>query len=430
MLLTGLTVMLLLALSAFFSMAETALTSVSRPKILGLSQEGHKRALVVKYLLDKQERLISTLLLGNNLINILASAITTEFMLDMFGKKGIAFATGVMTVLVLVFAEVLPKSYALHQSDKVSLAIAPVVRFLYWVLLPINIIISYIVRYIAKLFRVDFGHMAYAISAEELRGAIEMHRSMHPDEEITSERQMLHSVLDLGDVTVEKVMTHRKDIEMLDASLPTDEMVDKALLCPYTRIPLYQDQPENVVGVLHTQLLARQLHRARTENVAIDLTASISEPWFVPETTTLLEQLQAFRERKEQFALVVDEYGVLLGLVTREDILEEIVGNMDDSLSAAPLTATSDHSKPASVVVDGRTTIRELNREYDWSLPDEEYATVAGLVLYEARALPEVGQSFTFYHFRFDILARQRNQITSVRVTKLESEDPLPGQRL
>lgn len=423
MLLTGLTVMLLLAMSAFFSMAETALTSVSRPKILGLSQEGDRRALIVKSLLEKQDRLISTLLLGNNLINILASAITTEFMLDMFGKKGIAFATGAMTVLVLVFAEVLPKSYALNQSDKVSLRIAPVVRVLYWLLLPPNLIISWIVRRIAKLFSVDFGSIAYAISAEELRGAIEMHRSEDADSEIKNERKMLHSVLDLSNLTVQKVMTHRKNIEMLDSALSIDDMISKALASAYTRIPLYQDQPENVVGLLHTPLLARQMHHAHKDNAAIDISASISEPWFIPSTTNLLEQLQAFRERSAQFALVVDEYGSLLGLVTREDILEEIVGNMD-----APAFSGSESKaspvQPQSVVVGGGTTIRELNREYDWDLPDESYATVAGLVLYEARLLPEAGQSFIFYNFRFDVLERQRNQITHVRVTKLDTAEP------
>lgn len=423
--LTGLLVMILLAVSGFFSMAETALTSVSRPKMLGLSQEGDLRAAIVNELLAKQDRLIGTLLLGNNLINILASAITTEFMLDAFGKSGIAIATGTMTVLVLVFAEVLPKSYALNQADNVSLKIAGTVRAIYWLLLIPTSIVSWVVRRIAALFGVDFSKISNVISAEELRGAIEMHRSENESEgqNVKHERVMLRSVLELADVTVEQVMTHRRNMDLLDAALPVEELIDKALVSQYTRLPLYQDEPENIVGVLHTKLLVRHLRAHEGDRQSIDIMASVSEPWFIPETTTLFDQLQAFRGRKEHFGLVVDEYGALLGLVTREDILEEIVGNMSDDAADHSLPGVKHEKASNSFVVDGATTIRELNREFEWSLPHNDYATVAGLVLYEAQALPEVGQSFTFYNFRFDILERQRHQITSVRITPLEKTD-------
>ena len=424
---TGLTIIILLALSGFFSMSETALTSVSRPKMLGLSQEGNRRAVIINKLLLKQDKLISTLLLGNNLINILASAIATEFMLDAFGSKGIAIATALMTVLVLLFAEVLPKAYALSQADKVSLRIAPVVRAIYWLLWPPTWVVSWIVRRVARFLGADISKVQGAISQEELRGAIEMHIGEDGERSETAkhERIMLRSILDLADVTVEKVMTHRSNIDMLDASMPAGKLVDAVLASPYTRIPLYQEHPDNIVGVLQTRFLMTQIRMAKGDDSAIDFMAAVTEPWFIPETTTLFNQLQEFRDRKEQFALVVDEYGALLGLVTREDILEEIVGNMDEQSGPTSEEVKPHEDSTVSYVIDGSTTIRELNREFEWNLPDEDYATVAGLILYESQVIPQVGQSFVFYGFEFDVLARQRNQITSVRITKLEK----PGAR-
>ena len=427
MITTGLTIVVLLALSGFFAMAETALTSVSRAYMVGLIREGNRRAAIVSNLLQQQDKLISALLLGNSLINILASAIATDFMLEVFGKTGIAIATGMMTFLVLIFAEVLPKAYALSKADKVSLKIAPLVQVIFWLLLPPTTFVSWIVRWIARFIGTDLKRGHGSISAHELRGAIELHiggESVEESETAKHERVMLRSILDLADVTVEKVMTHRKNIEMLDASMPVGKLVDAVLASPFTRIPLFQDDPDNIVGIIQTKFLVTQMRMAKGDDAAIDFMAAVTEPWFIPETTTLFDQLQEFRDRKEQFALVVDEYGALLGLVTREDILEEIVGNMDDEdAPTAEIRSNQNVDAPSSYVVDGSTTIRELNREFEWDLPDEEYATIAGLLLYETQTLPTVGQSFTFYGFLFEVLGRQRNQITSVRITKLEKPD-------
>jgi Mg2+/Co2+ transporter CorB len=417
---TGLTVCLLLGLSGFFSLSETALTSVSRAKLVGLSQEGNWRAKIVKRLLEKQDRLIGTLLLGNNVVNILASAITTEFMLDMFGKSGIAIATGIMTVLVLVFAEVLPKSYALVNADKVALAIAPVVRVVYWLMFPPTWLVSSIVRYIARLLGANLERVNHAISNEELRGAIEMHLGQNEKDRATvkHERVMLRSILDLTDTTIAKVMTHRKAMEMLDTNLSTEQIVDQALTSAYTRLPLYQDKPENIIGILHTKLLIKQARANPDNKGTVDIMSAVSEPWFVPETTTLFDQLQAFRSRREHIAIVVDEYGALLGLVTREDIIEEIIGQMDDEgTHEVSIPGVKQDHFNNGYIVDGSTTVRELNREFEWNLPDGEYATIAGLILYESQILPQVGQSFNFYGFRFDILARHRHQISSIRIT-------------
>lgn len=252
---------------------------------------------------------------------------------------------------------------------------------------------------------------------EALRSAIEGHASMDAGDaaETREERNMLRSILDLGEVTVVEVMTHRRRMVTIDAELPPSEIVDAALASPFTRLPLWRDEPDNIVGVVHAKSLLRAVRAAREQLTAQDIDQVISKPWFVPDTTTLLDQLQAFRERREHFALVVDEYGSLLGLVTLEDILEEIVGDITDELDThvAGVYAQPD----GSYIVDGTVTLRDLNREFDWELPDEtDYSTLAGLVLYESRHLPEVGQTFTFFGFRFEILKRQRNQIVTLRV--------------
>jgi Mg2+/Co2+ transporter CorB len=253
---------------------------------------------------------------------------------------------------------------------------------------------------------------------EMLRSAIEEHASTDTADaaETRQERNMLRSILDLGEVTVVEVMTHRRQMVTIDAELPPADIVDAALASPFTRLPLWQDEPDNIVGVVHAKSLLRAVRAAKGPLSARDLDQVVTKPWFVPDATTLLDQLQAFRDRREHFALVVDEYGSLMGLVTLEDILEEIVGDITDELDTH---VPGVYAQPdGSYIVDGTVTVRDLNREFDWELPDEtDYSTVAGLVLYESRHIPEVGQTFTFFGFRFEIRKRQRNQIMTVRVT-------------
>ncbi|MDB5393881.1 MAG: putative HlyC/CorC family of transporter with 2 domain [Rhodospirillales bacterium] len=253
---------------------------------------------------------------------------------------------------------------------------------------------------------------------EALRSAIEEHTSADAGEaaDIRQERKMLRSILDLAEVTVGEVMTHRRHMVTIDADLPAAEIVDSALASPFTRLPLWRDEPDNIIGVVHAKSLLREVRAARGKMETLNIEGVASQPWFVPDATSLLDQLQAFRTRREHFALVVDEYGSLLGLVTLEDILEEIVGDITDELDTH---VAGVYPQPdGSYIVDGTVTVRDLNREFDWELPDEtDYATIAGLVIYESRHIPEVGQTFTFFGFRFEILKRLRNQIQTLRVT-------------
>ena len=266
-------------------------------------------------------------------------------------------------------------------------------------------------------------------TGEALRSAIEEHTSADAGEaaEIRQERKMLRSILDLAEVTVGEVMTHRRQMVTIDADLPPAEIVDSALASPFTRLPLWRDEPDNVIGVVHAKSLLREVRATRGTMEALDIEDVASEPWFVPDATSLLDQLQAFRSRREHFALVVDEYGSLLGLVTLEDILEEIVGDITDELDTH---VAGVYPQPdGSHIVDGTVTVRDLNREFEWELPDEtDYATVAGLVIYESRHIPEVGQTFTFFGFRFEILKRQRNQILTLRITPPGTGAGAPGK--
>ena len=416
-LITILAIVALLFLSAFFSGSETALTAASRPRMHTLERQGQHRATLVNALLDRKDRLIGAILLGNNLVNILASALATSLLIGLFGDAGVAYATLVMTLLVLIFAEVLPKTYAIHHADRAALTVSPVLNVFVLVLSPVTRAIQWIVRGTLKLFGISYDtSLEPELAEEELRGAIDLHAES--GEEQKHERAMLRSILDLADIEVEEIMTHRSNVVMVDANQTPARIVEEVLASPYTRLPLWKGSPDNIVGVLLVKALLRQVqaHQGRIED--IDIGAIANDPWFIPESTDLLSQLQAFRSRHEHFALVVDEYGEFMGIVTLEDILEEIVGEIEDEhdVVVEGVKRLSDRA----VEADGTVTIRDLNRMFEWSLPDEEASTIAGLVLHEARRIPDIGQAFAFHGFRFEILGRQRNQNTLLRITPLD----------
>ncbi|MBB4659355.1 HlyC/CorC family transporter [Parvularcula dongshanensis] len=407
-------VLLLLAMSAFFSGSETALTATSRARMRSMEEKGVKSAGAVIRLTENKERLIGAILLGNNLVNILASALTTSVFAAMFpGGAGVAIATAVMTVLVLVFSEVAPKTAAIARPDPFAMAVARPMAFLVRLLAPITGVIQFIVRSTLRLFGLDVSAQAQVLSAtEELIGAVELHHEEGAMDKHA--RDLLRGALELDEISVEEIMRHRKNIEMLDADKPVLEIVEAVLASNHTRIPLYAEEPDNVVGVLHAKDLLRAIWANGNKVDGLDVTAIAMPPYFVPETTTLQEQLDAFKANQQHFALVVDEYGSIQGLVTLEDILEEIVGEIEDEYDAPVVGVRK--QPDGSVVVDGDVTIRDLNRTLDWRLPDEEAVTIAGLVIHEARTIPDIGQVFSFFGFRFEVLKKRRNQVTSLRI--------------
>ena len=414
---TAALIFLLLIVSAFLSGSETALTATSKARILRLQQDGARRARWVIFLLEQKERLLGAILLGNNMVNILASALATRMFLEIFGESGVVYATLVMTVMVVVFAEVVPKTYAILAPDATALRVAGPLRVLVIVLAPITRTLSWLSGFILRITGLaETANVSLVPAHEEIRGAIDLH---HQEGAVhKGDRDMLGGILDLGDTTVEEIMIHRNAMLTLDAALPGDEIVKQALASPYTRIPLWRDEPENIVGVLHNKDLLRAVATSPVGPAGIDIDAIAGPPWFVPETTSLSEQLNAFRERKAHFALVVDEYGAIMGLVTMEDILEEIVGAIDD-----------EHDRPDNMLrrrpdgtleVAGALSIRDLNREMGWNLPDGEASSIAGLVIHEARVIPEIGQVFEFHGLRFRVMSRQRNKIMQIRISGVD----------
>jgi Mg2+/Co2+ transporter CorB len=413
-------IVLCLALSFFFSGSETALTASSRARMHQLEKSGDGRAALVNRLLEARERLIGGILIGNNLVNTAIATLTTGILLSLVGDVGIAYATLIVSVVVIVFSEILPKTIAINWPDRVALIVARPIALVVALFGPVTIQIERFIRWLLKLFGLKLGEQKNVLSAqEELRGAVDL---LHREGSVArADRDMLGGLLDLAELEVSDVMVHRTRMASINAGDPAADIVAAVLASPFTRLPLWRDTPENIVGVLHAKDLLRALSAAGGDAAKLDVAALALPPWFVPDTTTLDDQLRAFRRRKTHFALVVDEYGEVLGLVTLEDILEEIVGDISDEHDVAvpgvrPLP-------DGSVNVDGGVPIRDLNRAMDWTLPDDEATTVAGLVIHESQMIPEQGQSFTFHGFRFQVLRKARNRVTSLRITPVKPRE-------
>ncbi|MFZ3179805.1 MAG: HlyC/CorC family transporter [Methylocystis silviterrae] len=401
-------------LSAVFAGSETALTAASHARMHSLEKEGDKRAAAVNRLLRQRNRMIAALLLGGTLVNIGGSAFTTSVLVVVAGDNGAVYATVIMTVLLLVFAEVLPKTLAINHPDETSLRVAKFIAPFVRVVGPLLAGVEYIVRMVLALAGVEVGHGRTVRSPyDELKSAVDI---LHDEGNVErAARDMFGGVLDLQVLHVSDVMIHRTKMRTIDADLPPDQIVREVLSSPFTRMPLWRERPDNFVGVLHSKDMLRALNAAGGDASKLDVGEVMSAPWFVPEATTLEDQLEAFLKRKTHFALVVDEYGEVMGLVTLEDILEEIVGDIRDEHD---LAVQGVRPQPdGSVLVDGAVPVRDLNRVMAWDLPDEEATTIAGLVIHEAGAIPEAGQVFTYHGFRFEVMRKIRNRVTALRVT-------------
>ncbi|OBZ95441.1 membrane protein [Pararhizobium polonicum] len=406
-------ILLMIVLSAFFSGSETALTAASRARMHTLEANGDERAGLVNRLIERRDRLIGALLIGNNLANILSSSIATSLFLHFFGTSGVAYATLAMTVILVIFAEVLPKSWAISSPDRFALGVSRTVNLFVLVVGPVSGLVNWIVRRILGVFGFNLSSDTPMLTAhEELRGAVDLlHRE---GSVIKADRDRLGGVLDLGELEVSDIMIHRTSMRGINADDAPEVAVRAVLESPYTRMPVWRGSTDNIIGVVHAKDLLRALAEPDVEPENLDISRITQKPWFVPDTTNLKDQLNAFLRRKAHFAIVVDEYGEVQGLVTLEDILEEIVGDISDEhdLEIQGVRQEAD----GSIVVDGSVPIRDLNRALDWTLPDEEATTVAGLVIHESKTIPEERQAFTFYGKRFIVMKRVKNRITRLRI--------------
>lgn len=425
-------ILLLLLFSAFFSGSETALTAASRGKLRAKADKGNRGALRALSITEDSERLIGSVLLGNNLVNILATSLATALFTRAFGEGGVALATLVMTLLVLIFAEVLPKTYAITRPEDAAATVSRPISIVVTVFAPIVTAVRWFVRGVLHVFGVEIDPDSQVLAVrEEIAGAIQLGHSEGIVEK--EDRDRILGALDLSDRTVEEIMLHRSGIEMINADDAPADILTKCLESNFTRLPVYKGEPENIVGVVHAKDLFRAMSHRVAENDAsdspskgstrdtlmgIDIDTIAKKPYFVPETTALDDQMRQFLRRRSHFALVVDEYGSLQGLITLEDILEEIVGEITDEFDADtehPIRKTDD----GQFQVEGAMTIRDLNRATDWNLPDDEANTIAGLVIHEAQMIPTTGQVFSFHGFRFEVKGRQDNRITALSIRPL-----------
>ncbi len=417
-------IVVLLVLSAFFSGSETALTAASRGKLRTQADRGSKGAAAALKVTEDNERLIGAVLFGNNVTNILSASLATSLLTRVVGPSGVALATLVMTFLVLIFAEVLPKTYAITNPERAAARVAPAIRATIILFTPVVTAVRAFVRVVLALFGVKTDPTSPILALrEEIVGAIALGHS--EGAVMKEDRDRLLGALDLGDRTVEEVMRHRSQIEMIDADADPDQIITQCLASPHTRIPAYRGEPENVVGVIHAKDLLREVDRlvrgANGETASLrdlDVMKIAMKPYFVPETTPLDDQMRQFLRRHTHFALVVDEYGSLRGLITLEDILEEIVGEITDEFDVDPENPVK-RTETGDTLVEGSMTIRDLNRATDWNLPDDEANTIAGLVIHEAQMIPNEGQVFSFHGFRFEVVTRRENRITKLKIRPL-----------
>ena len=406
-----LVIIFLLIISAFFSGSETALTAASRPKMYQLEKENNLRAKIVNFLKNKKERLIGTLLLGNNLVNTLATAIATSFFISLLGdnQKAILYSTIVMTLLILIFGEVLPKTIAINKADKFALLFAPFIKFLVTILSPFTYLINFFTRIILKLFKFEIS-TDISTSEDELRGTIDLHAK---SEGTTQEKDMLQGILDLDELQVKEIMTHRKNIEVIYVNESINKNIKKILNSQFTRLPLYDKNSDKILGIINVKDVLKNINKKKK----LDLKLIAKNAWFIPETTSVLDQLQEFKKKQRHLAFVVDEYGALMGIVTLEDIIEEIVGDIEDEHDIKIKGAKK--SKDGKYTISGNVTIRDMNREFGWNLPDKNASTLAGLIFHEIKTIPEPGKIFSFYGFRFEIINVRKNHIELVRVIPL-----------
>ncbi|MAR63815.1 MAG: hypothetical protein CMP43_02300 [Rickettsiales bacterium] len=409
----------LVILSAFFSGSETSLTSASKPRMHNLAKTGKKNAKIFEYLFKNKELLICTILFANNLVNVLASALATKMLIELTNTDGILYATIIMTLMILVFGELIPKTLALSKADNYALKIAPFMKFLVILLYPLTITLNFLVSILLKLVGVNYSSFKKEEISEkreeELRGAIDL----HGQDSSGDEKNMLKSILDLDEITVGSIMVPRKDIFSLPAKINYNDLIEKLDESPHSRIPVWEKNPENIIGVFHVRRLL-SLKKADPKN--FNIKSLCQKPWFIPESTKLDNQLMEFKKKKEHFSIVVDEYGEFLGIVTLEDIIEEIVGDIDDEQDVLKISKKLRGIKPlssSSFLVKGDVNIRDLNKELNINLPiSNNISTVAGLVLYESRIIPKAKQVFSFFDLKFEILAKSNNQLKLIKITK------------
>jgi Mg2+/Co2+ transporter CorB len=406
---------LLILLSAFFSASEIGMMALNRFRLRHLAESGHRGARVVHKLLQRPDRLLGVILLGNNFANLLASAVATLMALRLFGEAAIAAATGLLTVTVLIFAEVGPKTIAAMQPERVAFSAAWILRPLLWIFYPLIWLINAIANGMLRLLGIKMTRTRDQISSDELRFAVMEAGTLIPE----SHQAMLLGILDLEKLAVEEVMVPRGEIQGIDLDADWDEILAQLTRSRFTRLPVYHGSLDNVVGMIHVRQLLNQIRENKLTRES--LLEVIREPYYIPEGTPLNTQLLNFKEVKRRIGLVVNEYGDIMGLVTLDEILEEIVGDF----STATIGKLEDihPQEDGSYLVKGGASIRDLNRKLGWHLPTNGSRTLNGLITEYLEDIPEPGTRLDLNGYKIEIM---RTRGTAVEVARIH---PKPEER-
>lgn len=411
-------IVILIILSALFACSETSVTAASRAKIYRLANEGNKYAKKLEKLLKNRQILIGSMLIGNNAVNILASVLATSVFLSFFGEAGLIYATISMTLIVIIFAEIAPKNFALKDPDKLAILLTPLINFVVKILRPFTIFIQKIVDSLIDKVFFKNNQLDKEEQLEEIRDTIDL---KHQEGSIFKyDKDLIDGVLDLSDTELDEIMVHRREIKSINIDLEIDQIISQALTLKFSRIPLWQENEENIVAILHVRKLLKFLHVNQGITTNFKLEEVTSKPWFVPATNNLRSQLFAFRKKRNRFALIVDEYGALLGLVTLEDILEEIVGEIgeDGNKSAIEIIKV----KSGAYKISGRTMIRDINKKLDWNLSqDSDAYNLTAFIINNLGRIPNEKEKFNIEQYYFEILKKRNNDLVLIKVKKIEA---------
>lgn len=396
--------------SALISCFETSITAASRAKIHRLTHNIPQAKLVEK-LLKNRERVVNTMLLANNISNIIASAITTNLLIELFGEIGVVYATFILTFLVVVFGEILPKNYAIKNPENIAIFFATTINFLFTIFAPL----LFFIQKISDLFLSNVKNKHHHKSdLEEIRETVDF--KAKEGAIVQYDKSLLDGVLDLSDTEIGEIMVHRKDINSINIDLPIAEIIELATASIYTRLPLWKNNKDNVVAILNTRRLLNAAYYCRGNLRKINLLDQTSEAWFVPTSNSLRSQLVSFRKKKKRFALVVNEYGSLQGLITLEDILEEIVGEIKEQ---DDLNLNIVKIKSGAYKITGRTLIRDINRQLAWDLEEGEDAyNLAAFIINILGRIPEEKESFAIEGYVIEVLKKRDQDLVLLRVKK------------
>ncbi|HJD55418.1 MAG TPA: HlyC/CorC family transporter [Rickettsia endosymbiont of Pyrocoelia pectoralis] len=406
-------IIVMIALSALFAATETAITASSPGKIHKLKIAGDKRAKIVLEVLKKKEKVIGTLLIGNSLINTVCTTIATTLFISFLGDNGPLVASAVMAFIIIVFAEVVPKAIAVAKAEQLALKMASTIVIFLKLFKPINIGLDYITRIFCYIFRINLH--SQISGTEEVRGVIEHY---HQEGGVyKADRNMLGGILDMRNMLVSEIMIHRSNIIAINIDLPHEVIIKTLLSGAHTRIPLWRDNIDNIIGILNLKDLLRALYENNNDAKKININELLTPPWFIPENALVVDQLTAFRERKNHFAFVVNEYGDIQGIVTLEDVIEEIVGPITDEHDRHNNEIIK--KSETEFIIKGTTTIRDINRELDWNLPDDDANTIAGLIIHKIARIPNQGEVIEIFNLKVIISKKIANKIDIVKITVL-----------